>query len=78
MPAQDIQNQLNLDKQNFEIVREILRKKFIPFEETEFTIAFKINDKYIVVYPYSMFFEVKGITVGKGIDNLLKQLKCDI
>lgn len=38
-------------------------------------IQFKFKDKIVSFYPYSGWAAGKSITDGRGIDNLLKQIK---
>ena len=39
------------------------------------TIRFKYKDNIIEFYPYSGWHQGKGIKAGRGIQNLIKQLK---
>lgn len=44
-------------------------------EKTETTIYFIHNKEMITFWPYSGWFSGKGIKDGRGLQNLLKQLK---
>ena len=43
--------------------------------QDETTLRFLYNGNIIDLYPYSGWFQGKGITPGRGLQNLLKQLK---
>ena len=38
-------------------------------------LTFLFNDKVITFYPYKGWFSGKGVTPGRGLKNLLSQLK---
>jgi len=46
-----------------------------PIFVSDSSIQFIYNGAKIILYPYSGWFTGKGITDGRGIDKLLKQLK---
>ena len=43
--------------------------------ECENTLRFNFNGNLITLYPYSGWFSGKGIKDGRGISNLIQQLK---
>lgn len=48
---------------------------FEPYHITETSLCITYKGNKIVLYPYSGWFSGKGITDGRGIENLIKQLK---
>lgn len=73
---------LNLDRQqkleplrvNFSI-QKLQDLGFIICLEDETQITFKYKKNLIYFFPYSGWYQGKGIQSGRGLFNLLKQLK---
>jgi hypothetical protein len=43
--------------------------------ETDTTITIMFNDSMVKLFPYTGWFTGKTVKDGRGIDNLIKQLK---
>lgn len=72
---------LDIDRQNeLEPVRTDYAKKKLEelgYKVTQVSsseINFTLNGNTIKVFPYSGWFQGKGLTAGRGMHNLLKQL----
>lgn len=72
----DKQREEKLQPKRIEYAKEELLKLNIPviFEDTT-TLKFEYNGNTITFFAYSGWFSGKGVQDGRGIDNLLKQLK---
>lgn len=72
----DTERQKELEPKRIEHVKKLLAKRNIPIEyESNREIRFIHKGKRIVIFPYSGWFSGKGIVDGRGISNLIKQLK---
>lgn len=54
---------------------QILQRGLEILEEDNTKIIFLFKGNRITVFPYSGWFSGRGITSGRGIDKLLRQLK---
>ncbi len=43
--------------------------------EKQTSLTFMYNNEYVTIFPYSGWHTGKSIKDGRGLDNLLKQLK---
>ena len=73
---------LNIDKQNelepkrIEFAKNSLKQLGLKIiSANDKTIKFVYKDELITLYPYSGWFTGKTVKDGRGIHNLLKQLK---
>lgn len=54
---------------------ELDRVGILEFDADDTTIKFMFNGNQITFFPYSGWHHGKGIKPGRGLQNLLKQLK---
>lgn len=75
-------NRLNQEKQEKEAPRrmeyaedQITTLGYEIDMKTNTSLMFKFKGENVVIYPYSGWFTGKSVTDGRGIANLLKQIK---
>ncbi len=56
-------------------IREIEKLGYVIEHKDMTKIQFIFKDHYVTLYPYSGWHTGRSIKDGRGIDNLLKQLK---
>jgi len=72
----NIEKQEKLEPVRMEYAKNQIKSLGLEIEyETSNVIHFLYNKNRIILYPYSGWHSGKGINAGRGIDNLLKQLK---
>lgn len=76
MARQDKEREAKLQPKRIENAKTELAKLNIEIIfEDETTLQFMFNGAKITLFPYSGWFSGKGIKDGRGIFNLIKQLK---
>lgn len=76
MSRLDIERQKQLEPDRIEYAIEELTKLNITIDMVDARkIIFKWKDEYVTLFPYSGWHTGKSIIDGRGIQNLLKQLK---
>ena len=75
MSRLNIERQKELEPQRIEFAKQEIKKLgFSPIVYDK-KITFLFNDELITFFPYSGWASGKGIIAGRGLNNLLKQLK---
>lgn len=76
MARQNIERQKELEPQRIaKAKQEIENRGYVITFEDEIQLRFMHNDCMIIFYPYSGWHTGKSIKDGRGLQNLLKQLK---
>lgn len=76
MPRLDIDRQKELEPKRMAFAIKALEKAgFNPIRVNESKIEFNYLEEVISFWPYSGWHSGKSIKDGRGIENLLKQLK---
>lgn len=76
MPRLDKERQKDLEPQRIQSAIEKLNKiGFAIITRTETFITFNYRGSIVTFYPYSGWATGKSIKDGRGLNNLLKQLK---
>ena len=76
MARLDIERQIELEPKRIDYAKNKLKELgFGLIHENSRMIKFIYKDAVITFYPYSGWHTGKTIKDGRGIDNLLKQLK---
>lgn len=76
MSRQNIERQSQLEPYRIEVAKESLEAcgyKIINEDDTKIQFRYKYN--VITLFPYSGWYTGKGIKDGRGLANLLKELK---
>lgn len=72
----DIDKQNELEPKRIEFAKNSLKQLGLKIiSANDKTIKFVYKDELITLYPYSGWFTGKTVKDGRGIHNLLKQLK---
>lgn len=75
MSRLDKDKQLELEPKRINYAIQEINKKGLQIVESNNTkIVFLFNNEKITLFPYSGYFNGKGIKAGRGINNLLKQI----
>ncbi len=74
-PRLDQERQKKLESVRIDYAIEQLKKLGKEIEVTDKTIFFIHNKEMVTFWPYSGWASGKSIKDGRGLDNLLKQLK---
>lgn len=75
MSRLNIERQKELEPQRIEFAKQEIKKLGLDPIVYDKKITFLFNDELITFFPYSGWASGKGITAGRGLNNLLKQLK---
>jgi hypothetical protein len=77
MPRLNIERQNKLEPERIEQVKHTLSARgcLILGSEDKKSVSFVYKGNVCTIWPYSGYFNGKGLTAGRGIDNLLKQIK---
>jgi len=76
MARLNIEREHELTPKRFEFALNELEKLNLEIAFKDKTkIEFIFNNNKIILFPYSGYFNGKGIKAGRGIKNLLQQLK---
>lgn len=72
----DQEKQQMLEPKRMQVAKDAIQKLGLPITYSdETTLKFRYNDHIITYYPYSGWHTGKGIKDGRGLQNLLNQLK---
>jgi len=71
---QDREKELTPIRMNYALVK-LDKAGILEFETTETSISFLFKGNKITLFPYSGWFQGKGVKAGRGIDKLIKQIK---
>lgn len=75
MARLDKERQKELEPKRIDYVRNLLIDKGLEIVNEDTTkIIFMLKENRITIFPYSGYFNGKGIKAGRGINNLIKQL----
>lgn len=73
---QDQEREAILQPERIDYAKSQIRQRGLEIlEEDNTKIIFLFKGNRITVFPYSGWFSGRGITSGRGIDKLLRQLK---
>ena len=75
MSRLNIERQNELEPKRIEFAKQEIEKLGYSVIVYEKNITFLYNDNLITFFPYSGWASGKGIKAGRGLQNLLKQLK---
>lgn len=76
MPRLNIERQKELEPKRMEFAINVIKHLSLDITfQDKTTLKFMFNGNEITLYPYSGWHTGKGIKSGRGIENLLKQLK---
>lgn len=75
MARLDIERQKELEPIRIDFVRNLLIDKGLEIISEDATkIIFMFKENRITIFPYSGYFNGKGVKAGRGVNNLIKQL----
>lgn len=71
----DIERQKRLEPKRMKVAEEEILKLDYSMLIDENSITFFYKKQKVIFWPYSGYFTGKSVTAGRGLKNLLKQIK---